>query len=498
MRKQVTAFVVCICFMTVGMPWSVSAENVQETVQVATPEKTEDMVENTEQEELVTKDRTAEYASTVIVSQNDVEILHSGTWNGITWSLDSNGKLMLDGSLEEHGSISNTPWWIYSDSIVSAEIRGSGWKSAHRLLLGCSNLVQIDMSNWDASGVTDMSNIFYGCDSLTTIYAPIRLSVSAELPSTAGYIWQLPDGRKIRELPQNLETSVMLTKVSGAYDEQPQIVTTTQSLNMEDVVRVKYVPYSYTLETDNTDEANQITFSLAEGRLPMGLQVYPTTGEIYGVPVEAGEFPITVKASYSNPDFEPSFAKLTVTVLDNTDGNVYTASDPGYEVKVPLGEETETGSNLYTVTKSGDQLFVSAGEMREFVDLWLNGQKLEESKDYSVESGSTRVTVYGETFENKADKDGVNTIAAEFRVDGDPNNGLRRTAQNFRIDFGGSTGNTVKGSQSVAGKNDSVYRVIAPRTDDAANSGRFVMAVLFGSMGATLCLYGKKRRNQTQ
>lgn len=32
-----------------------------------------------------------------------------------------------------------------------------------------------------------------------------------------------------------------------------QIITTTPDLNMADVIRVKYVPYSYTVETDNTD-----------------------------------------------------------------------------------------------------------------------------------------------------------------------------------------------------------------------------------------------------
>lgn len=637
MRKKVTVFLLCMCLMTVGMPWNVSAESAQETVQgtekVASPEKAEDLVENTEQAEQVTKGRAAEYAGTVITPEDDAEILYSGTWNGIIWSLDSNGKLMLDGSPKDYGSVSSTPWWIYSDSIVSAEVKGSGWKSASNLFLGCSNLVQVDMSNWDTSSVTNMNymfygcsglesldlsgfemgsvtdaeDMFYGCTNLDIIYAPLNLSVSVELPSATGYIWQLPDGTKIKTLPQNLEASVMITRVSGAYDEQPEIITTTQDLNMADIVRVKYVPYSYTLETDNTDAENQITFSIAEGRLPEGLQIYPATGEIYGVPVEAGEFPITVKAAYSNLDFEPSFAKLTVTVLDSTDNNVYSASDPGYEVIVPLGEKTEAGSNVYAITKSGDQLFVSKGEMNEFVGLWLNGQKLEELKDYSVESGSTRITVYGETFENKADRDGVNTIAAEFRVDGDPNKSLKRTAQNFRLAFGGSigntenTGNTAKGLQGAAGKNGSVtaiwqivdaagqpyqnitvelhstlmtaaadrrgiavfrgveggghtltvkdqsnavladkgfellfgdgfridgdritaksgsvftvtaqvdngtltlvriqegdiYRVIAPRTDDAENSGRLAMVVLFGSMGAALCLYGKKRR----
>ena len=37
------------------------------------------------------------------------------------------------------------------------------------------------------------------------------------------------------------------------------------------------------------------SFSLKEGRLPQGLSLDPQTGEISGIPQEAGEFPITVR-----------------------------------------------------------------------------------------------------------------------------------------------------------------------------------------------------------
>ena len=80
-------------------------------------------------------------------------------------------------------------------------------------------------------------------------------------------------------------------------------------------------------------------------------------------------------------------------------------------------------------------MFVSNGEFDEFVDLWLNGEKLIEGQDYTKEAGSTRITIQSQTFEDKANSDGSNTIAAEFRVDGDSNNELRRTAQNFRLDI---------------------------------------------------------------
>lgn len=60
------------------------------------------------------------------------------------------------------------------------------------------------------------------------------------------------------------------------------------------------------------------------------------------------------------------------------------------------------------------------------------------------------MTIRRQTFENKTDKNGTNTIAAEFRVGGDTGNALKRTAQNFRMDIqtGGNSGGGHAGSGS--------------------------------------------------
>ena len=63
-------------------------------------------------------------------------------------------------------------------------------------------------------------------------------------------------------------------------NSNPVITTTTKDFTMDDVVRVKYVPYSYTVETDNSYEGNTVTFSIESGRLAEGLMIYPATGEI--------------------------------------------------------------------------------------------------------------------------------------------------------------------------------------------------------------------------
>lgn len=286
---------------------------------------------------------------------------------------------------------------------------------------------------------------------MTEIFTPRNVNVSTALPSVLDGFWLLPDGTEITELPQNLDHSVMIVR-----RRNPKIITTTPDLNMDDVIRVKYVPYSYTVKTDNWDENNKVTFSIEKGELAEGLQIYPETGEIYGVPLETGEFPITVKASYSNPEYLPSYADLTLTVIDNTDNNVLNASDAGYEVEQHIGSQMYDSADTfsYVVTESADQLFISAGAYSEFMDFWLNGRKLVEGEDYTKESGSTRITIRKQTFEEKADQNGTNTIAAEFRVDGNPNNALKRTAQNFRMDIQGGSSNNEHGSGSGSGSRD--------------------------------------------
>lgn len=314
----------------------------------------------------------------------------------------------------------------------------------------CSSLTNLDLSSFNVfkSNGYGIEYLFVDCNNLNLIHTPYNVQGPQNtLPLTEGYTWYLPDGTEVTELPANLDHSVMIVR-----RKNPKIVTTTTDLNMEDVVRVKYVPYSYTVETNNTESDNIVTYSIVEGRLAEGLSLYPATGEIYGVPLETGSFPIRVKAEFSNPEYFPSYADLVLTVIDNTESNIFNASDPGYELEVPIGEITSGYG--FVVTELEDLLFVSAGAYSEFIDLWLNGQKLTEGEDYTKESGSTRITIRSQTFLNKADKEGVNTLAAEFREGGLLENPLRRTAQNFRLQIqqnSGTSGNESSGNGYTGG-----------------------------------------------
>lgn len=218
--------------------------------------------------------------------------------------------------------------------------------------------------------------------------------------------------------------------------QNPKIVTDQEKFDQ--VTAVKYVPYSYMITTNCMYDWTDATYTLT-GDLPDGVEWIQETGEIYGVPQEAGTFPITVEATFKSDTytFESSKVDLVLTVKDNTAENVYNASDDGYSIKQALG--TDTGDYNFVLTSLEDATFVSYGEFSEFdheyCGVWLNGQKLVEGKDYDAEPGSTRITIHGETFENTdyVNQDGENTIALEFRKDGDRNEELKRTSQNFTI-----------------------------------------------------------------
>ncbi len=219
---------------------------------------------------------------------------------------------------------------------------------------------------------------------------------------------------------------------------------------------VKFVPYSYMVVTDNMYNWNRLTFKITEGTLPAGMQLYEATGEIYGTPTETGDFTFTVEVDYGSSRFQPSTATYTLHVAENGNRMVYEQTDEGYEIQVPLGVEQGEGTYDFLLTDiTQDQLYVSEGVHPEFMGLWLNGEKLVRGVDYTSVSGSTRITIKSQTLQEKAYTDDYNTIAAEFRVDGDRENELKRTAQNFRLgEIKTSTSDDNQNGSSGGGSSD--------------------------------------------
>lgn len=255
-------------------------------------------------------------------------------------------------------------------------------------------------------------------------------SASSDEMENLAKIRLVPDGegevKGTLKITADGQEPVLISLIGHAGN--PKIVTESP---LKDAV--KYVPYRAIIANDNIHEWNTVTYSYY-GNLPKGVSFNRENGEIYGTPQETGTFKFSVSPRFSSGYYTTSYVDFELTVLDNTNDNVFNATDENYEIKTFLGREATSGAHDYVLGKvKDDQLFVSNGDFGKFIDLWLNGQRLEKDKDYNVEEGSTRIVIFDEVFDGLEENDN-NTIAAEFREGSDLNDALKRTAQNFKID----------------------------------------------------------------
>ena len=337
---------------------------------------------------------------------------------------ESGPKLFVNGPAERE--IFLTDYFQNQHDILIANLGDTQLTGIHAELLDAVN-VKLDDSHPVESALAAFDRV------------PGQGQEASDVMANLGKVRLVPDGEG--EISGTLKITAdgqePVYIVLTGYSSNPRITTTSTELNMDDVIRVKYVPYSYTVETNNEYEWNKVTFAVVEGELARGLEMYPATGEIYGVPLEAGEFSITVKATFSRPEFLPSYAQLTLIVKDNTDGNVSVATDPGYDLVQRVQDialDTWAG---------GSQTMVSLGDYAEFRAVYLDGERLVEGEDYDSEAGSTRITVQNQTLADKGA--GSHTLGIEFRTSDKED--LRRAAQNYTVaQAGNQTGNGGSGN----------------------------------------------------
>ncbi|WP_300846711.1 LysM peptidoglycan-binding domain-containing protein [uncultured Acetatifactor sp.] len=226
-------------------------------------------------------------------------------------------------------------------------------------------------------------------------------------------------------------TVLMVMKLTGTVGDP--VITTK-----EVPVAVKYVPYGTMIQSSNKYSWNEVSFELWSGELPGGMVIKPN-GELYGVPTQAGEFTFTVWMRNSFSRFGEQRQEFTLVVKENTDANVDNATDENYNL-------TERVAYQYN-TSMGNQRMVSQGVFEEFVDLWLDGVRLEKGVDYDAESGSTRITVYGQTLGGNGT--GTHTLGIEFRTS--DTDSVKTAAQNYVVGDGNSSGGNTSGGNRPGG-----------------------------------------------
>ncbi|MCI8527858.1 MAG: BspA family leucine-rich repeat surface protein [Lachnospiraceae bacterium] len=126
---------------------------------------------------------------------------------------------------------------MFSDcsSLTSLELENidtSQVRSMEEMFSGCSSLENLNLSNFTIKNGTETNSMLDGCINLSTIIAPSgHMGNSIALPSAIDYIWRLPDGTEVTEVPKGLETAVEITRREAASKE-PEIihVSTTEEL----------------------------------------------------------------------------------------------------------------------------------------------------------------------------------------------------------------------------------------------------------------------------
>lgn len=213
---------------------------------------------------------------------------------------------------------------------------------------------------------------------------------------------------------------------------------------------VKYIPYGAAIQANNYyQEWNTTSFELVEGsgNLPEGMELRPR-GELYGVPKTIGEFTFTIRMTNSFEGFQDRERTFTLTIIENTDANIETITDEGYELRNGQYDRVRDVALDSTI----DQSLVSEGDLSEFQKIFLDGVLLQEGVDYTKESGSTRITIRNQTLK-ASNKVGVHTLGIEFREGGDVTKQLRASGQNYVVTTRSSGNNS--GSSSGSGSSDS-------------------------------------------
>lgn len=277
----------------------------------------------------------------------------------------------------------------------------------------------------------------------------------------------VPDGENKGEISGKLTISangqepVVIELYGHAGD--PEIITNSQL-----DTGVKFVPYFAAVATDNVHDWNTVTYDVWSGRLPDGITLDPVTGEFLGVPTKAGVYDFMIAAEFSG-NFPSCYKQFHIEVLDNTDENVYNATDEDYTLLTPIGSEQNNGKYDFRIANTDeDQLFVSNGTYGEFVDLWINGERMIPDEDYTSESGSTRITIKSQTLGKKLSSTTSNTIAAEFHVSG--TTVVKRTAQNVSVGkiTNGNKPNNNGGTGGVSGTHKPSEDLNIPSLNDPA------------------------------
>ena len=145
----------------------ITEEEMNEETEEAASEET-----TAESEDVVSKKETGEEEKDEVLSeeesQTEKEIIDSGTCGeNVTWTLDSEGLLVISGTGEMTDYIGSAPWWSKRDKIFSVIIEDGISNIGMRSFYDCAKLGSIEIPD----SVTSIGQkAFYDCDNLISLF----------------------------------------------------------------------------------------------------------------------------------------------------------------------------------------------------------------------------------------------------------------------------------------------------------------------------------------
>ena len=111
--------------------------------------------------------------------QDDIGYMRKGNYDGMDWSFNKDTGVLTLGKENEVQTLayakgrnsSDWPWDDYRESIKSVETQGDLklQGSLHRMFDYCSEVTSMNLSRFDTSRATDMSNMFSNCEKLCSL-----------------------------------------------------------------------------------------------------------------------------------------------------------------------------------------------------------------------------------------------------------------------------------------------------------------------------------------
>lgn len=214
-------------------------------------------------------------------------------------------------------------------------------------------------------------------------------------------------------------------------------------------------PLVYNLEY----EIGELTVSAPTGfkyetstPLPQGLSLDRDTGEISGIPMVSGTWNFDVTITGQGGETETR--SCTLVIRDRSSVNI---GDNDYEIKKPVGEEDPRDPNLFHKTSYSEEQLVIDGPYNEFMELYLDAEKLDRGEEYTAREGSTVITIRSQTFRRAGQ--GTHTISAEFRSGGSRTGALKTVSQNYTLSISSSGSSGGSGYQAGVPKKKTPQKV---------------------------------------